>query len=89
MSRRSDEYDFENISSCTVSYTAFPMQTELHFQPTVFNSYKISNRLQFISSLFFWKLFETVAFTELLYDVQHIQKMFKYIKTDTDIFYGP
>ena len=29
-------YGFEqNISSCTVSYTALPMKTDLHFQPTL------------------------------------------------------
>ena len=34
---RSDgRYGFEkNISSCTVSYTALPMKTDLHFQPTL------------------------------------------------------
>ena len=25
----------KNISSCTVSYTALPMKTDLHFQPTL------------------------------------------------------
>ena len=35
--RRSDgRFGFEkNISSCTVSYTALPMKTDLHFQPTL------------------------------------------------------
>ena len=40
--------------------------------------------------LFFWKLFETVLhWHNFLQDVPHIQKTFKYIKTDTYIFYGP
>ena len=25
----------KNITSCTVSYTALPMKTDLHFQPTL------------------------------------------------------
>ena len=35
--QRSDgRHGFEkNISSCTVSYTALPMKTDLHFQPTL------------------------------------------------------
>ena len=34
---RSDgRHGFEkNMSSCTVSYTALPMKTDLHFQPTL------------------------------------------------------
>ena len=27
--------DEKNILSCTVSYTALPMKTDLHFQPTL------------------------------------------------------
>ena len=46
-------------------------------------SYKISNRLQFNSSLFFWKLFETVFALTRIQDVPQIQKTFKYIKSDT------
>ena len=46
--------------------------------------YKISNRLQFNSSLFFWKLFETVLHWHyFFYDVPLIQKTYKYINTDT------
>ena len=53
-------------------------------------SYKISNRLQFNSSLFFLKRFETVLHLHNFFqDVPHSQKTFKYIKTDTYIFYGP
>ena len=56
-------------------------------------SYKISNRLQFNSDLFFWKRFETVLhWHNFFQDVPHSQKTFKYIKTDTYkmyIFYGP
>ena len=52
-------------------------------------SYTFSNR-QFNYSLFSWKLFETVLHWHRLFqDVQIIQKTFKYIKTDTYIFYGP
>ena len=54
-------------------------------------SYKISYILviQFNSS-FFWKLFETMLhWHNFFQDVLHIQKTFKYIKTDTYIFYGP
>ena len=47
-------------------------------------------RLQFNSSLFYWKLFETLLhWHNFFQDVPHSQKMFKYIKTDTYIFYGP
>ena len=52
-------------------------------------SYKISNRLQFNSSLFFWKRFETALhWHNFFQDVLHSQKTFKYIETDTYIFYG-
>ena len=30
-----DDMASKNISSCTVSYTALPMKTDLHFQPTL------------------------------------------------------
>ena len=51
---------------------------------------KISNRLQFNSSLFYWKLFKTVLhWHNFFQDVKHIQTKLKYIKTDTHIFYGP
>ena len=43
-------------------------------------SYKISNRLQFNSSLFFWNFFETVLhWHNFFQDVPHIQKTFRYI----------
>ena len=43
-------------------------------------SFKFSNRLQFNSSLFFWKLFETVLHWHYFFqDVPHIQKTLKYI----------
>ena len=53
-------------------------------------SYKISNRLQFNSSLYFWKRFETVLhWHNFFQDVPHSQKTFRYITTDTYIVYGP
>ena len=54
-------------------------------------SYAISIRLQFNSSVFFWKLFETVLHRQNFFfqNVLHIQKTFKYIHTDTYILYGP
>ena len=46
-------------------------------------SYKISNKLQLNSSLFFWKRFETVLHWHSFFqDVPHSQKTFKYIRTD-------
>ena len=46
-------------------------------------TYYISNRLQFNSSLFFWKIFETVLHRQNFFQgVPRVQKMFKYIKTD-------
>ena len=70
------------------SYTALPMKTDLHFDQHCL-SYKISNILKFNSSLFFWKRFETVLhWHNFFQDVPHSQKTFKYIKTDTYIFYG-
>ena len=65
------------------------MKTDLHFHNQHCLSYKISNRLQFNSFLFFWKRFETVLhWHNFFQDVLHSQKMFKYIKTDTYILYG-
>ena len=44
-------YGFEiNISSCTVSYTALPMKTDLHFHPTLS---KLPNFQQTSIQLFF------------------------------------
>ena len=82
-----DDMASKNISSCSVSYAALQMKTDFFNQHCL--SYKISNILQFNSSLFFWKLFETVLhWHNFFQDVLHIQNMFKYIKTDTFIFYG-
>ena len=68
----------KSISSCTVSYAALPMKTDLHFNQHCL-CYKISKRLQFTSSLFFWKLFETVLhWHNFFQDVRHSQKTFKY-----------
>ena len=86
------------------SYTALPMTPDLHFLKWCihlsrslflnFNqhclSYKISNRLQVNSSLFFWKLVETVLhWHNFFQDVSQFLKTFKCIKTDTYIFHWP
>ena len=66
------------------------MKTDLHFQPTLS---KLQNFQQISIQLFFVfseKRFETVLhWHNFFQDVPHSQKTFKYIKTDTYIFYGP
>ena len=45
----------KNISRCTVSYTALPMKTDLHFQPTLSklqNFQQTSIEIFFVSSQF-------------------------------------
>ena len=75
----------KNISSCTVSYTALSMKTDSHFQP-IQNLQQSSIQLFFV----FFKRYETVLhWHNFFQDVPHIQKTFKYTKTDTYTFDGP
>ena len=66
------------------------MKTDLHFQPTLS---KLQNFQQTSIQLFF--VFSENASKQYCIDitfsqdVPHSQKTFKYIKTDTYIFYGP
>ena len=84
-SRRSDgRYDFKKIFQAVLCSTQlFQWKLICTFNQHCL-SYKISNKRQLNSALFFWKLFETVLhWNNFFKDVPHIQNTFKYIKTDT------
>ena len=78
-----DDMDSKNILNCTVSYTALPLK----FAPLTKTVLATSIQHSFV--FFSEKLFETwLHWHSFFQDVPHIQKTFKYIKTDTYIFYG-
>ena len=66
------------------------MKTDLRIQPTLS---KLQNFQQTSIQLFFVFLKNSSKLscidTTFFPDVPHVQKTFKYIKTDTYIFYGP
>ena len=70
-----DRNGFEkNISSCTVSYTALPMKTDLHFQPTLSwlqNFQQTSIQLFFVSPQIVQNV---VTLTHFLFKMCHTLK---------------
>ena len=62
----------KNISGCTVSYTALPMKTDLHFQPTL--SY-LQNFKQSSIQLFFFSKNSSKCIDTFFQDVLQVQSV--------------
>ena len=76
-----DDMASKNISSCTVSYKALPIKTDLHYQPTLSwlqNFQQTSVQLFFVSPQIAQN---AVALTHFFQHVPHIENTFKYINT--------
>ena len=81
-----DDMMSKNISNCTVSDTALPMKTDLHFQPILlpikFSLYLNSTLLFFLKNCS-----KCCIDTFFLKDEPHVENTFKYINTYAYVFF--